>query len=70
MRGVGRCECGISNDVARGALRTVYWDTQVQVTTSTDHMSRMGLTILVTILDLFTRGTDKRMGAGRECPGH
>ena len=27
MRGVGHRECGIKGDVARGAVRTVYWDT-------------------------------------------
>jgi hypothetical protein len=27
MRGVGRRECGTSDDIAHGVVRTMYWDT-------------------------------------------
>ena len=70
MWGVGCRECGISDDIARGAVRTVYWDTWVWVTTRTDHMSRMGSTSQVTNCDLLISETGKGGGAGRECPGH
>ena len=70
MRGVGHCECGISNDIARGALRTMYWDTWVRVTTRIDHMSWMGLISQVTNCDLFNHETGKRVGVSREYLGH
>ena len=59
MRGIGHRECGISDDIARGVVRTVYWDTQVRVTTHIDHMSRMGSTSQVTNYDLFICETGK-----------
>ena len=40
-------------------LRTIYWDTWVWVTTSTDHMSWMGSTSQVTNYDWFIRETGK-----------
>jgi hypothetical protein len=47
------------NDVARGVVRTMYWDMYVRVTTHTGHMSWMGLTSQVTSCDLFIHETGK-----------
>ena len=66
MRGVGHCECEISNDIAHGALRSVYWDMWVRVTTRTDHIPQMGVVSQVTNCDWFTHETGKRVAVGQE----
>ena len=47
MRGVGRCECGISSDVAHGAVK----DRLLGYVSLSNHMSWMGSTSQVTNFD-------------------
>jgi hypothetical protein len=63
MRRVCRRECGFSGDIAREAVRTMYWDMQVRVTTRTNYMSRMGSTRQGANCDLSICETSKGDGA-------
>jgi hypothetical protein len=61
MRGVGRCECGISSDIARGAVKDhalgyVSWSNRC-----TGHMSHMGVASLVTNCNRSIRETSKKV---------
>jgi hypothetical protein len=59
MRGVGHYECGISNDVARGAIKDRLLGYVSPSNHHTDHMSWMGSTSRVTNCDRFIRETGK-----------
>ena len=63
MRGVGHHECGILDGIAHGAVRTIYWDMQVRVTTRIDHMSWMVSTIQVINCDMFIHETSKGLAS-------
>jgi hypothetical protein len=59
MRGVGHYECGISNDVARGAIKDRLLGYVSPSNHHIDHMSWMGSTSRVTNCDRFIRETSK-----------
>jgi hypothetical protein len=70
MRGVGCCECGISNDVAHEAVK----DRLLGYVSPSNHLYKPrvanGVTSQVANHDWFIREIGKGVSAGRECLGH
>ena len=65
MRGVGHCECGISSDVARGAVKDHVLGYLSPSDRHTNHMSHMGAASLITNHDRSIRETGKKVALVR-----